>query len=1175
VKHKTVGFSGVLLAVISFLVAVQTQAATYTWNKGDAGGTFNWDNSGGQSNWIGSGLNFPNATDDVALLHINHYNAETLNLNQAIILGSLSMLKGDKTWTIQPVGGSLTFASTGGSALLSEARSDYQGGVDEIYANITLSSPLVINAYGINSRSWGLYNGGYQEGLFLYGVISGGNGITKDGTDGLWLKNTANTFTGDINVRRGYLLTENRGGTLGNAANAITLGAPGTIGHLAAAGDSSSNLTRPLHLAGAGGALHAWYNFNVGTAIDGTGMLLLGKGTGQISMTNAADNTFVGETRVHAANVNVGGTNRLFPGDVTVQYFGRLKLNAASNVGGTVRVASVDMPTPNMRVPAILDIKNNFFPTLNTNSSGIISLQVNGGANIEAALAVGAPQLGNGYMFYGGGAWFYGASLQPNLDHVFRFFNPPGGGFYLDRSASAAGVLTDVGAVPHAVEVNSWQMQNGNSEVYTADANDFSGALTINPGAQFRGVPQTSGSPFGANGSGTVNLNAGTLYVATAPANAAPMSKGALNLQGQCVIGFNVASASQTGLLTFATMTRSNCAVLNVQGDDKTVYNGDRLGSVERLIISNGVPTPTNGMVTPWLIGGQWAATGVTNTFLTYDPSSGFSQAVFTATSLAAAGVNDIVSLASGDTVAGGGKTVYAVRTAGALLGAAGDKLTITSGGLILDSSAANNTYPSAMNHTADIDFGNAEGVIWISGQQPGGIWRVNQLGGKIYGSNGLTIGGPMYANHTPNLWITNDNTATLTGTITINEGMVRVSSTGLGNTNNMIVLNTCGFLGSGDNRGASLGGLDGTTSIYNPITLGPNGGSIENGRGALVLYGKITGPGGLAVWDFHDQSVQLYNPSNDWTGGTWAMGCNLYVRSGSKLGPGDVIVGGQGGTMWLQDTNAISPTARVTILHSYDRFADSERININCASATWGSLEGNGHVWVYYGGLCLLTIGGNNASTEFFGTLKDASQFSAGWNGSLVKKGTGTFTLWGEDLLASTTTVQRGTMLVNGLVTGKTVVDGTAGAAVLGGSGLVASNVTVKSGGTLAPGYLGKGVLTLAGGVTFDSSSAYQVTLGGTNAAVNFGQLSASGTIALSNATLSLNLTYAPQSGQQFRIMNNPAGTTVTGTFAGGQIVSATYLGHTYYFRVNYAAGDGNDVELTALPQGTIIIVR
>ncbi|NQT53638.1 hypothetical protein HQ576_16390, partial [bacterium] len=805
--------------------------------------------------------------------------------------------------------------------------------------------------------------------------------------------NAANTFTGDINVRRGYLLTENREACLGNAANEITLGAPGTIGHLASAGEHASVLTRPLHLTGAGGALHAWYNFQVDTLIDGTGMLLLGKGTGQIQLNNTVDNTFVGETRVHGANVDVTGTQRVFPGDVAVQYFGRLYLNDANNVGGTVHIASVDMPTPILRLPAILQIKNNFFPTLSTNSSGIIGLQVNGGANIEAALAVGAPQLGNGYMFYGGNAWFYGASLQPNIDHVFRFFNPPYAGLYFD--ASGAGVLTDVGAVPHAVEVNCWPMQNGPSQVYTLDANDFSGALTINPGAMFTGFPQTSGSPFGA-GSGTVNLNGGILYFGGAPGGAAPMSKSALNLDGNCEIGFN---SGNPAVLTFDTVTRNNRALLGVCPESGSP-RGINLGGSEKLIMSSGVPASVNGMVAPWLVRQEWDYS-YTNAFLDYTAGGGFTQAVFTSTSLATAGATDIVNLPAGGAVPGGGTTIYALRTAGALTGAPGDTLTIGSGGLILDSSGTVFWTTPDMNHTADIDFGGAEGVIWLSGNIVNA--RANLLSGKLSGSNGLTIGGPMYGNHCALLDITADNSATLTGQITISQGRVWAGNGSLGPDSNPIMLN--GYTGvNGDNMMASLGSAGGALTLGNTITLGPLGGGIEAGSGTVQIDGLVTGPGGLTVWGNHDLWTMVTNPTNDWTGGTWVMGCTLYVRGG-KLGPGDVIVGGGGGRLRLETTNAISPTARVTIVHSYDRFADSEAIYVACAGATWGSLEGNGHVWMSYAGLCRLTIGGNNASTEFFGTLKDASQFSGGWIGSLTKTGTGTFTLWGEDVLASTTT--------------------------------------------------------------------------------------------------------------------------------------------------------------------------
>jgi autotransporter-associated beta strand protein len=98
------------------------------------------------------------------------------------------------------------------------------------------------------------------------------------------------------------------------------------------------------------------------------------------------------------------------------------------------------------------------------------------------------------------------------------------------------------------------------------------------------------------------------------------------------------------------------------------------------------------------------------------------------------------------------------------------------------------------------------------------------------------------------------------------------------------------------------------------------------------------------------------------------------------------------------------------------------------------------------------LTVGGNNASTAYAGSLTGA--------GSLVKTGAGTLTLSGSNTYGGTTTVSGGTLLVNGnhsAAAGALTVDALA---TLGGSGTIGGAITVN--GILSPGN-SPGVLSIA----------------------------------------------------------------------------------------------------------------
>jgi autotransporter-associated beta strand protein len=126
----------------------------------------------------------------------------------------------------------------------------------------------------------------------------------------------------------------------------------------------------------------------------------------------------------------------------------------------------------------------------------------------------------------------------------------------------------------------------------------------------------------------------------------------------------------------------------------------------------------------------------------------------------------------------------------------------------------------------------------------------------------------------------------------------------------------------------------------------------------------------------------------------------------------------------------------------------------------------------------------------------------------NLVKLGAGTLTLAGANAYSGTTTVNAGTLLVNGTIsTGAVTVVG----GVLGGSGVVKGAVTVQSGGTLSPGE-SIGALTISNslvlsGTTFmelDKSLGTNDQVRGLSSVVYGGVLALtnlSGTLAATNA--------------------------------------------------------------------------
>ena len=181
----------------------------------------------------------------------------------------------------------------------------------------------------------------------------------------------------------------------------------------------------------------------------------------------------------------------------------------------------------------------------------------------------------------------------------------------------------------------------------------------------------------------------------------------------------------------------------------------------------------------------------------------------------------------------------------------------------------------------------------------------------------------------------------------------------------------------------------------------------------------------------------------------------------------------------------------------------------------TAGSIAGAG---VYKLGSKQLTVGGNNFSTTVSGVIEDGGQAS-GTGGSLIKVGTGTLTLLGDNTYSGGTTIQAGT-LVAGTVSAAQEISfalGTGNVFLQGGTLRtpsldpltinVGGNYTQSPGGTLALGVAG------VNGEDYD-----HVQVGGT--------ASLNGTLAVS----SLN-NFRPANGNAFEVLRTNG--TRTGQFA------------------------------------------
>jgi autotransporter-associated beta strand protein len=292
----------------------------------------------------------------------------------------------------------------------------------------------------------------------------------------------------------------------------------------------------------------------------------------------------------------------------------------------------------------------------------------------------------------------------------------------------------------------------------------------------------------------------------------------------------------------------------------------------------------------------------------------------------------------------------------------------------------------------------------------------------------------------------------------------------------------------------------------------------------------------------------------------------------------GSGAVGSQ--TLTLNDSGAITVNSTVT---------NNETINANVILGTSRSttstisLTNNsttpGQLLTVAGGISPSTAGTGTVTTKTLalgGSGNCAVTGIISGNGSggvptvaLTKSGTGEWTLSGANIFTGTTTVNAGTLLINGnqsAATGAVSVNNSG--TTLGGIGTIGGAVTVNSGANIAPGNGGNTTAILSiGALTLAPTSNFLVDINGTIAGSGYDRLNVTtGSVTIGGGNLLVTVGTTLSIGQAFTIVDKVSAGAVSGTFAQGSTVTSG----PYAFSINYAGGDGNDIVLTvtAVPE-------
>lgn len=425
----------------------------------------------------------------------------------------------------------------------------------------------------------------------------------------------------------------------------------------------------------------------------------------------------------------------------------------------------------------------------------------------------------------------------------------------------------------------------------------------------------------------------------------------------------------------------------------------------------------------------------------------------------------------------------------------------------------------------------------------------------------------------------------TFTGTTTISNGTLRWASTGSFGTGTSAVVLGDGNTGAGNVAllsSASSLNLTRAITVSNQgtgsATIGTDGGSVTitysgqvtmnrdttlqaGNSGGTTFNGKLTGNGNVTATSVGGARTMTFGGAggaNDFAGNL-TVGTDLTLRLGTS------------GVEYIPNASNVTVNGNL-------------RLNTTTANGTEtiSGLNGNGIVDTSSVGAKVLVVGSNDGSGSFSGSLQNGT----GTLG-LTKTGTGTQTLSGVNTYTGATSINAGSMIVNGSL-GNSAVNVAAGAD-LGGSGSISGPVTIN--GSLSPGN-SPGVLTVDNDLTLNTGSSFVFELTGNTSLgrgssfdgvnVNVGGLTIQSGVAadlvfdLAGSTVDWSNAFWA-SNQSWLVFDNANAATVSGSIfsavnagldAQGDALATVRPGSTFSFTQS-----GNDIVLsyTAVPEPSL----
>ena len=952
----------------------------------------------------------------------------------------------------------------------------------------------------------------------------------------------------------------------------LTLGTGGiTVNNTS--GNPSLTLATPIVLGGA----QAWSNASTNPLVVSNSVT---NGANTLTVQGAGNTTISGAIGNGAGGLTKAGTGTLFLTSVNT-YTG------ATNVdGGTLQLGTG------------------------------ASISTANAINVGGGTAAGTPTIAGGSV---------STSLTGNFS--FTIGNGSAGTFNissgsLNVSSATGGIVLGNTGTAQWTQTGGTVTLAGNAGFFTGNGNTVSGTSTMN----ISGGTLNAGNgnlQFGQRSNSTLSLsNSGVATFGPLVSGGSAASTDTINLGDGATFtgGSNIATGGTSGVLALPSMTRtSGTLTVNFDGGtlratgSSTAFLGTAAVSVQDaggIIDNNGktislVPVLAHGGVSATDGGLIFKGAGTTTlsgankyTGPTVVTAGTLKAGVATVgTTSGAFGVGSAVTVSGGATLDLDGFT----ETIGSLADNAGSGGTITSSTagaitLTVGSNNSNTSFAGTIQNgsgtisvtkvgTGSLTLGGADtytGTTTVNG----GTLLVTNTTGSATGTGPVSLAsGILGGTGTVTSTVTVEPGSTLapgvagvgalgTGTLIFQGGSTLALTISGSSTNSLNVTGDV-LLGT-----ATLGIALGATPAVNGVF------TIINNESADPVNGYFTAPDGVTPLDSNGSSFTVGSTTfriyydggdgNDVVLVEATPAATVYV-SNSNFGLsstpaiGQIIDGDQGtagtqsaiyGVSAFSDFDdaltAVSTSGTVVVnsgaYSASPNFAGSQTLSLS-GNVTLNSLMASSSA--------LINLQSNTLTV---GDASDPSIINANFaasSGSLVKVGSDTLTLNGNESFTGTTTVSAGTLVVNSSTDLSSSTSVSAGA-TLGGAGTLSGSVA--SLGTVAPAASGAPSTLTIGGLDLNpdalsSPGTLSIDLVGggtsdltaiTNTPVN-----------LSGATLNLTTSGTIIDNEQFTILTVPGTTgSRTGFFSNGSSITVGSI----TFSISYSGGDGNDIVLTAM---------